>query len=88
VHFQRLLWHILLMMLLSHTSACVYFMFGSLIDGFSRTSWSPPLEMLNETAAMQYFDSVYWSLGLMTGLADGCETHTQPALAMLPAQCT
>ena len=78
VHFQRLLWHILLMMLLSHTSACVYFMFGSLIDGFSRTSWSPPLEMLNETAAMQYFDSVYWSLGLMTGLADGCETHTRP----------
>ena len=73
VHFQRLLWHVFLTLLLSHAIACVYFMFGSLIHGFSYTSWSPPVEILNETSAMQYFDSVYWSLGLMTGLGDGCE---------------
>ena len=72
VHFQRLLWHVFLTLLLSHTIACVYFMFGSLFNGFSHTSWSPPIEVLQETSAMQYFDSVYWSLGLMTGLGDGC----------------
>ena len=71
VHFQRLLWQLVMMMLFSHTTACGYFMFGSIFDGFDATSWSPPATMLNESSAIQYFDSVYWSLGLMTGLADG-----------------
>ena len=78
LHFQRLTWHIFLTLLLSHTIACVYFMFGSLFNGFSYTSWSPPIEVLNETSAMQYFDSVYWSLGLMTGLGDGCDPPRPP----------
>ena len=78
VHFQRLVWHVFLTLLLSHTIACVYFMFGSLFDGFGYTSWSPPVEALNETSVMQYFDCVYWSLGLMTGLGDGCAPAPAP----------
>ena len=84
VHFQRLLWHVFLTLLLSHTIACVYFMFGSLFNGFSHTSWSPPIEVLNETSAMQYFDSVYWSLGLMTGLGDGCASPPHPTHPLHP----
>ena len=78
VHFQRLVWHVFLTLLLSHTIACVYFMFGSLFDGFGYTSWSPPIEALNDTSVMQYFDCVYWSLGLMTGLGDGCAPAPAP----------
>ena len=78
VHFQRLVWHVFLTSLLSHTIACVYFMFGSLFDGFGYTSWSPPIEALNDTSVMQYFDCVYWSLGLMTGLGDGCAPAPAP----------
>ena len=58
-------------MLFSHTTACFYFMFGSIFDGFDHTSWSPPASLLNESDAIQYLDAVYWSFGLMTGLADG-----------------
>jgi len=84
VHFQRLVWHVFLTLLLSHTIACVYFMFGSLFDGFGYTSWSPPIEALNDTSVMQYFDCVYWSLGLMTGLGDGCAPAPAPATPAHP----
>ena len=39
VHFQRLLWQLVMVMLFSHTIACLYFSFGSIIDGFGATSW-------------------------------------------------
>ena len=71
VHFQRLLWQLVMVMLFAHTIACGYFMFGSIFDGFDATSWSPPATMLDASDAIQYLDSVHWALGLMTGLADG-----------------
>ena len=93
----------LLVLLMSHTLACLWFMIGSVVGGFFPTIFLGVGGLLSqerttrisheqaravthatrpatyrcmglhsqESDAMQYLDSLYYALGMMTGLADG-----------------
>ena len=69
MHLRRLLLLVLLVMLFSHTISCLWYLLGSLVDSFFPDIFNNVLA--HDTSAMQYLDSFYYSLGLMTGLADG-----------------
>ena len=69
MHYRRLMLLVLLVLLFSHTISCLFFLLGTTLETFFPTLFE--LVLANSSAAFQYLDSTYYSLGLMTGLSDG-----------------
>lgn len=91
-HFRRLFALALFMAVIAQIAACTWFLIGKLLFMHGSTLFFPALmePLLTNSSGpaavlytgssarrtMQFFDSVYYTLGLMTGLSDGEEPQT------------
>ena len=66
----KILMLVLRLVLLSHYTACGWFAFA-LASGFGADPWLPPARLESRSVRSQYLASLYWSLGMLTGLGDG-----------------
>ena len=66
----KILMLVLRLVLLSHYAACGWFAFA-LASGFGADPWLPPARLEHRPVRSQYLASLYWSLGMLTGLGDG-----------------
>lgn len=69
-HLLRIVRLGLLTLMLFHIGACGWFRI-SRVSGFGETDWAAPAEMHDFPLERQYFQCIYWSVGMMTGLVSG-----------------
>lgn len=69
-HLLRIVHLALLTLMLFHLGACGWYR-TSRASGFGATGWAAPAEMLGHSFERRYFQCIYWSVGMMTGLVSG-----------------